>query len=150
MRAKAFFRPTDFRRVFLALCVEWFYIFFCLLRCSNRILKRRYFSYFIKLSELYSFTMEQFDQLLTCPICLDRYKNPKLLPCQHSFCFDPCMEGLIDYVRRQVGCFIQSVGNVETCRCIADSFAVLKKIDCFTMRNEARLLKENLISNMLP
>ncbi|CAG0891240.1 unnamed protein product [Cyprideis torosa] len=48
--------------------------------------------------------MEQFDQLLTCPICLDRYKNPKLLPCQHSFCLDPCMEGLIDYVRRQVKC----------------------------------------------
>jgi len=46
--------------------------------------------------------MEQFDQLLTCAICLDRYRNPKLLPCQHSFCCEPCMEGLVDYVRRQV------------------------------------------------
>lgn len=46
--------------------------------------------------------MEQFEQLLTCAICLDRYRNPKLLPCQHSFCMEPCLEGLVDYVRRQV------------------------------------------------
>lgn len=26
--------------------------------------------------------MEQFEQLLTCCVCLDRYRNPKLLPCQ--------------------------------------------------------------------
>lgn len=45
--------------------------------------------------------MEQFEQLLTCAICLDRYRNPKLLPCQHSFCMEPCMDGLVDYVRRQ-------------------------------------------------
>jgi len=48
--------------------------------------------------------MEQFDQLLTCAICLDRYRNPKLLPCQHSFCMEPCMEGLVNYVTRQVKC----------------------------------------------
>ncbi|XP_043264358.1 serine-rich adhesin for platelets isoform X1 [Colletes gigas] len=48
--------------------------------------------------------MEQFEQLLTCAICLDRYRNPKLLPCQHSFCMEPCMDGLIDYVRRQLKC----------------------------------------------
>ncbi|KAK5645214.1 hypothetical protein RI129_006514 [Pyrocoelia pectoralis] len=48
--------------------------------------------------------MEQFEQLLTCAICLDRYRNPKLLPCQHSFCMEPCLEGLVDYVRRQVKC----------------------------------------------
>merc|ERR1712012_1150128 len=48
--------------------------------------------------------MEQFDQLLTCCICLDRYRTPKLLPCQHSYCLDPCMEGLVDYVKKQVKC----------------------------------------------
>jgi len=50
--------------------------------------------------------MEQFEQLLTCAICLDRYRNPKLLPCQHSFCMEPCMDGLVDYVRRQVSRYI--------------------------------------------
>ena len=51
-----------------------------------------------------SLRMEQFDQLLTCCVCLDRYRTPKLLPCQHSYCLDPCMEGLVDYVKRQVKC----------------------------------------------
>jgi len=46
----------------------------------------------------------QLEQLLTCCICLDRFTNPKLLPCQHSVCMEPCMEGLVDYVRRQVKC----------------------------------------------
>ncbi|XP_050691986.1 RING finger protein nhl-1-like [Eriocheir sinensis] len=46
----------------------------------------------------------QLEQLLTCCICLDRFRNPKLLPCQHSVCMEPCMEGLVDYVRRQVKC----------------------------------------------
>jgi len=48
--------------------------------------------------------MEQFDQLLTCCVCLDRYRTPKMLPCQHNYCLEPCMEGLVDYVKRQVKC----------------------------------------------
>ncbi|KAH9515985.1 Zinc ion binding, variant 2 [Dermatophagoides farinae] len=46
----------------------------------------------------------QLEQLLTCAICLDRFRNPKLLPCQHTFCGEPCMEGLVDYARRQIKC----------------------------------------------
>ncbi|RWS12585.1 nhl repeat-containing protein-like protein, partial [Dinothrombium tinctorium] len=46
----------------------------------------------------------QLEQLLTCAICLDRFKNPKMLPCQHTFCGEPCMEGLVDYARRQIKC----------------------------------------------
>jgi len=48
--------------------------------------------------------MDQFDQLLTCCVCLDRYRTPKMLPCQHNYCQEPCMEGLVDYVKRQVKC----------------------------------------------
>lgn len=62
--------------------------------------------------------MDQFDQLLTCCICLDRYRNPKLLPCQHSYCMEPCMEGLVDYVKRQVrarDCLTQC--NISFCVC---------------------------------
>lgn len=46
----------------------------------------------------------QLEQILTCAICLDKFKNPKLLPCQHTFCGDACMEGLVDYARRQIKC----------------------------------------------
>ncbi|KHJ49322.1 zinc finger, C3HC4 type [Trichuris suis] len=47
---------------------------------------------------------DKIEELLTCPICLDRYKNPKVLPCQHSFCLEPCLEGLMDAARRTVKC----------------------------------------------
>uniref|UniRef100_A0A915J320 RING-type domain-containing protein n=1 Tax=Romanomermis culicivorax TaxID=13658 RepID=A0A915J320_ROMCU len=48
--------------------------------------------------------LEKIEQLLTCSVCLDRYKNPKLLPCQHTFCLEPCLEGLADSLRRTIKC----------------------------------------------
>ncbi|KRX40354.1 RING finger protein nhl-1 [Trichinella sp. T9] len=48
--------------------------------------------------------LEKIEELLTCAICLDRYKHPKVLPCQHSFCLEPCLDGLIDVIRRTVKC----------------------------------------------
>lgn len=41
-------------------------------------------------------SVQQIQQRLTCPICLERYKSPKLLPCQHTFCLAPCLINLVD------------------------------------------------------
>ena len=35
------------------------------------------------------------DELLKCPICMDAFKEPKMLPCVHTFC-QPCLEEYVD------------------------------------------------------
>ena len=39
---------------------------------------------------------EGMEKILECPICLEQIKNPKMLPCQHSFCLKNCLENLMD------------------------------------------------------
>ena len=34
------------------------------------------------------------DEILKCSICLEQIKQPKMLNCQHSFCFKPCLENM--------------------------------------------------------
>ena len=45
-------------------------------------------------------------KILECPICLDQIENPKMLPCQHSFCMSKCLENLLELKRKrkQVTC----------------------------------------------
>ena len=31
---------------------------------------------------------------ITCPLCLELYQDPKILPCGHIYCRDPCLTGL--------------------------------------------------------
>lgn len=42
------------------------------------------------------------DVLLKCSICSNRFRNPKLLPCNHTFCAEPCLSKYID--KGQVKC----------------------------------------------
>jgi hypothetical protein len=37
----------------------------------------------------------EFESLLTCAVCLEIYKEPKLLPCNHTFCSD-CLHKIIN------------------------------------------------------
>lgn len=62
--------------------------------------------------------LEKIEQLLTCSICLDRYKqekcgfynylihffrNPKLLPCQHTYCM-LCLDNYVDTIHHNLKC----------------------------------------------
>ena len=37
---------------------------------------------------------ENLEQQLECPVCLDQFKEPKVLPCLHIFC-KMCLEGVL-------------------------------------------------------
>ena len=49
---------------------------------------------------------ESITKLLECPICLEKFKSPRMLPCQHSFCVEPCLKGIVDLTRKSVQCAI--------------------------------------------
>ena len=51
-----------------------------------------------------AYSAEAVGELLRCPVCLDRYNQPCILPCQHTFCKTPCLEGLVDMRSRVVRC----------------------------------------------
>lgn len=56
------------------------------------------------MAESHAYSAHRIDELLRCAICLDRYNNPKLLPCQHTFCESPCLEGLVRGLTRTLKC----------------------------------------------
>lgn len=56
------------------------------------------------MAESHAYSANRIDELLRCAICLDRYNNPKLLPCQHTFCESPCLEGLVRGLTRTLKC----------------------------------------------
>ena len=54
--------------------------------------------------------LKKFDAQLECPLCLDTFKQPKILPCFHVFCKSPCLEKVVTMDGRSLTCPI--------CRCI--------------------------------
>ncbi|UJR30927.1 hypothetical protein I4U23_018439 [Adineta vaga] len=48
--------------------------------------------------------LNQMERLTTCPICLDKFRLPKVLPCMHTFCLTPCLTSLIEPRARSLRC----------------------------------------------
>ena len=48
--------------------------------------------------------VKQIECLSTCPVCLDKFHQPKLLPCMHTFCLNPCLTNLVDPRTRLLKC----------------------------------------------
>ncbi|CAF3561433.1 unnamed protein product [Rotaria socialis] len=46
----------------------------------------------------------QMERLTTCPICLNKFRSPKVLPCMHTFCLTPCLTNLVDPRARSLRC----------------------------------------------
>ncbi|XP_071166100.1 tripartite motif-containing protein 3-like [Mytilus edulis] len=44
------------------------------------------------------------EDVLKCPICLDPYTNPRILPCEHTLCLE-CLTEYIAEARRRLGTF---------------------------------------------
>lgn len=49
-------------------------------------------------------TISQMERLTTCPVCLDKFRTPKLLPCMHTFCLMPCLTNLVEPRARSLRC----------------------------------------------
>ena len=50
----------------------------------------------ISLKQLDQGSMKLLDDQLTCSICLDRFKDPRLLPCHHYFCKE-CIDKIVEF-----------------------------------------------------
>ena len=48
--------------------------------------------------------LKKLDTQLECSLCLDNFKEPKLLPCFHVFCKSPCLEKLVAKDGRSLQC----------------------------------------------
>ncbi len=46
----------------------------------------------------------QMERSQTCPICLDKFRIPKVLPCTHTFCLTPCLTNLLEPRARSIRC----------------------------------------------
>ena len=44
-------------------------------------------------------------QVLECSICFNQMTKPKILPCQHTFCWD-CLKKIADITAKKISCAI--------------------------------------------
>ena len=77
-----------------------------------------------------------------CPMCLEIVKNPKTLPCLHSFCLE-CLDKLANFARRQLQTTIKCpvcqtsfpIPETDTFANIPSSFHLNRLVDALALEN---------------
>ena len=78
------------------------------------------------------FDARQLDQELQCSICHEMFKDPRMLPCQHTFCLE-CLENLS-----------LKLGNGKTMDC-----SLCKRTHDLPIQNGVKGFPENLLMKSL-
>ena len=77
-----------------------------------------------------------------CPLCLETIKNPKTLPCLHSFCLD-CLDELANFARRQLQTTIKcpvcqtsfQIPDTDTFANLPSSFHLNRLVDVLALED---------------
>ncbi|XP_015776760.1 PREDICTED: E3 ubiquitin-protein ligase TRIM71-like isoform X3 [Acropora digitifera] len=77
-----------------------------------------------------------------CPLCLETVKNPKTLPCLHSFCLE-CLDKLANFARRQLQTSIKCpvcqasfpIPNTDTFANFPSSFHLNRLVDVLALND---------------
>ena len=77
-----------------------------------------------------------------CPLCLETIKNPKTLPCLHSFCLE-CLDELANFARRQLQTTIKCpvcqtsfpIPDTDTFANLPSSFHLNRLVDVLALEN---------------
>ena len=77
-----------------------------------------------------------------CPLCLETVKNPKTLPCLHSFCLE-CLDKLANFARRQLQTKIKcpvcqtsfSIPETDTFANLPSSFHLNRLVDVLALHD---------------
>uniref|UniRef100_A0A3P8UUE6 Tripartite motif containing 2a n=1 Tax=Cynoglossus semilaevis TaxID=244447 RepID=A0A3P8UUE6_CYNSE len=100
-------------------------------------------------STLPSPVVRQIDkQFLICSICLDRYENPKVLPCLHTFC-ERCLQNYIPAHSLTLSCPVCRQTSILPERGVAalqNNFFITNLMDVAAITNIAAVAPGQLLS----